>query len=131
MSGDHNRMNTRNKRIALVIALVLAIALAFLLAFGGLEWGGGVYRESVLARTRRALVDGVTVGMTRAEVIRRLGRPENVARSRGEFERTASYVPVPTRQVEKEVLEYYSFVWKLYVYIDRRDRVTALEVART
>lgn len=85
----------------------------------------------VLAYTRHALVDGVKVGMPRADVISRLGQPRHVARSASEFWGKDMYAPTPKLPVKKEVLEYTRFVWKLYVYIDDSDRVSYLFVART
>ena len=80
---------------------------------------------------RWCLLRAAQVGMRRAEVIKRLGPPEHVARSRAEFELGGGYDFVPTYPVEKEVLEYYHGIWKIFVYVGRDDRVTRAFVART
>ena len=81
-------------------------------------------------QTRRSLMSGVHVGMTRAEVIAAKGQPDHVARSLKDMW-TVNYYPAPSRSVEKEVLQYHDFVWKLYVYIGRDDRVTYLHLTNT
>jgi len=74
---------------------------------------------------------GLTVGMRRTEVIKRLGTPPHIAHSRAEFEGPDQYAFVPTCPVEKEVLEYYVVDYKVYVYIGRNDRVTGVFVSHS
>lgn len=76
-------------------------------------------------------MSGVRVGTTRSEVIAAKGQPDHVAHSLKEVQAPGHYLPIPSRPVEKEVLEYNKFVWRLYVYIGRDDRVTYLHLART
>ncbi len=115
-------------RRTLVVTLVTL--LAAILGVVALLTGGP---QVTLWWTRGPLVQGARVGMSRQEVIDHLGPPRHIAHSRAEFRRgdTSHYKPVPTAPVEKEVLEYYSFVWKLYVYIDHSDRVSRVVLART
>ena len=84
----------------------------------------------MMGRSRQRLMSGMRVGMTRSEVIAVKGQPDHVARSLRDV-RTGGWYPAPTKPVEKEVLEYHDFIWKLYVYIGRDDRVTYLHLART
>ena len=41
------------------------------------------------------------------------------------------FKPTPTAPIEKEVLVYTRVVWRIYVYIDRSNRVSAVYLART
>lgn len=81
--------------------------------------------------TSRHLVSGAHIGDSRGQVIRRLGDPEHIACTVSQFTRTNAYTPVPAWPVENEVLEYYDGMWKLYVYIDHRSRVSRVVLART
>ncbi len=110
---------------SLVIWLVVALAIV---AAGVILFMNGP--QIMNERSRRSLMNGMHVGMTRSEVIAVKGQPNHVAQSLKEMH-TANYIPVPTRPVEKEVLEYNDFVWRLYVYIGPDNRVTYLYLART
>lgn len=78
------------------------------------------------------LLMGARIGYTESEVIKRLGKPSHVAKSRKEFTGIGNWEPVPTAPVEKEVLEYYDAPdWKMYVYINRQGKVQKVFLART
>lgn len=111
----------RSQVIWLIVALLVMAILVLLFVSTPF-----IIRE----RSRRSLVSGMRVGMTRSEVIAVKGQPDHVAHSLKELTTGGGY-NVPTRPVEKEVLEYHDFVWRLYVYIGRDDRVTYLHLANT
>ncbi len=118
-------VNSPSRRRFEWLVIVLVVALPYLLLFGFLRLDPNIYLEW----ERKRLVGGVAVGMTRTELIKRKGPPAQTVHSI-EME-PAHYVPLPTFPVEKEVLEYYRFPWKLYVYIGRDGRVTHVFTART
>ena len=110
-----------------IICVVMALSAA-----GGLVLLLALKAPSLLAASaRHRLVSGARLGMSRSDVIAHLGQPSFVVHSRAMFTATNAYKPVPTYTVEKEVLEYYSYIWKLYVYIDKTGRVSHIVVART
>lgn len=112
-------------RIRLRVVLLLSLATLVLLA-------SFILSPTVLIQAnRRTLVNGAKVGWTRAEVEKHLGAPTHIAKSISQFTGTGAYQPIPTEPVGYEVLEYYRFPWKLYVYVDDRDRVTHVFLART
>jgi len=111
----------RSRVIWVIIACVVVAAGVILFVNGP---------QIMVGRSRQRLMSGMHVGMTRSEVIAVKGQPDHVARSLKDMW-TVNYYPAPSRPVEKEVLQYRDFVWRLYVYIGRDDRVTYLHLART
>jgi hypothetical protein len=105
--------------LALLLVLVLLLGL----------W---VFLLEVLPRWQ--LRSKVRVGWTRSQVVRSLGKPDRVARSIGDLtiDWDSHYEPVPTTPIEKEVLEYYvGGQFKVYVYMNAKNRVTSVFIAET
>jgi hypothetical protein len=121
-SASPTRHNVLGCVALLLVLVVFGVVLALLV---------NNMPSTVANASRRQLMSKVSVGMLRKEVIAGLGPPTSVARSRSDFTRTNSYTPVPPYPVDREVLEYYSYIWKMYVYIDRRDKVSRVVFART
>lgn len=90
-----------------------------------------IARERVKSRERNILTAGAKMGWSRQQVIDKLGQPTNVAHSRSEFYGADAYEEVPSWPIEHEVLEYNRLFWKLYVYIDLRNRVSRTVLVRT
>jgi hypothetical protein len=106
------------------LAMVLAIGVVVLVVW--------LTHYRMIEMPRRELVTGARVGMSRSEVVRRLGSPKHVALSLKDLRDVGSFAPRPTTPVEKEILEYYrGFSWKLYVYVDKSDRVSKVIVSKT
>lgn len=109
--------------IASSVALVLLVLAAVLLMFGGIRF--------MQASSRRALTGGISIGMTRSQVIEIKGQPSRTAHSPEEAQQPSHYYPAPSTPVEKEVLQYYDFIWRMNVYIGHDGRVTHIHLART
>ena len=73
--------------------------------------------------TRWYLAHNARVGWSRSEIIRRLGPPQRTLHSRQQLVRFDQWHKMPQYPVEKEVLVYLDYPWRLYVYVDRNDRV--------
>ena len=122
-ASDTKRRRKLKEELAGCLILTLVMTALVYVALYTADWFD-VYDHWCLLR-------GAQVGMSRAEVVKRLGPPEHIAHSRAEFEPTEAYEPTPTHPVEKEVLEYYKGALMIYVYIGRNDRVTHVFPART
>ncbi|MHB1000417.1 MAG: hypothetical protein ACYC27_14350 [Armatimonadota bacterium] len=104
--------------IALIMIIIVPIAM---------KCGASLYKEHQC----KVLTNGIKVGWTTDHVYDRLGAPSNVARSKDQFLGADRYEDVPDEQIEKEVLEYNRLFWKLYVYIDDTDHVSAVYLVGT
>ena len=125
LPDSHTRLDHYKWPIVILSILLIIIPVVLLLA---VNW---VDPNLIFEPSRRTLLNGAKTGMSRSEVIARLGQPENIAHSHAEFERTNAYIPVPTYPIDKEVMEYYRDIWKLYVYIGHNGRVSRVVLART
>jgi len=127
MIRRHGRLSC--SKLVLWFGLVLVLLVVALVLFAP-----DLTVRMYLAYTRHSLLSGARPGMSRAEVIRNMGPAQYVARSIDELtvrSQAGGYSPIPRDPIEKEVLEYYSGVWKLFVYIGHNDRVTKIRLART
>lgn len=112
----------RDHQLSCIAVIVCAVVIVLLAMFGErahTEW------------TRISLLRGAQVGMTKQAVIDHLGPPSFTVTSADQFTGGDRWLPVPKYPMEKEVLEYYRLVWKLYVYIDSNGRVSRVVLART
>lgn len=110
-----------------ILILLICVLVAYILVVEVMSRG---LAAITVSWERRSLEDRVRVGMSKAEVIRHLGQPRYVARVTGELN-PGPYKPIPRYRVEKEVLVYSNMVWKLYVYINTKERVSQIAMART
>lgn len=104
----------------LIIILIIVVPVV-------MRFGSSLYKE----HQRKVLTNGAKIGWTVDHVYKQLGAPANVVRTRDQFLGADSYDKIPDRQIEKEVLEYNRLFWKLYVYIDDTDHVSAVYLEGT
>ena len=113
---------------------LLKIALAAAAGFVLLRAGPSVGRYYLLERPGIEMRKCVEIGLSRSQVVSRLGKPSIVIRTAEEYRRyrdDASYSPPPTYPLDKEILVYHAAIDRMYVYIGEDDRVEHVHMART
>lgn len=81
---------------------------------------------------RDALISGARIGWPENKVVAHLGEPTFIAHKLEDLDIvTPGWAPIPTRAVTKEVLVYDRMIWRVYVYIDKQNKVEYVLLART
>lgn len=115
---------SKYRHLSLLLGVLAAISIMVVLIY--------MLVQGFIGHEYKVLARGARVGWTSQQVRSHLGTPTRVLRSQVELSRVASgWYPLPTRPIEKEVLEYDGFIWRIYVYIDKRDHVSYTLMSQT
>jgi hypothetical protein len=79
----------------------------------------------------RMLTNGAQIGWSEQKIVSTLGQPDLITTSLTAIYDITEYAPVPTRKVGSRLLIYQRVTYRMYVYIDKDNKVEFTQLSRT
>ena len=107
---------------------ILLVTVAYIL---GLIMTVNICKNMYHTKIPRILTNGAQIGWSEQKVISTLGKPDLITTSLTAINDITKYIPVPTRKVGSRLLIYQRVTYRMYVHVDKDNKVEYTQLSRT